>query len=259
MRLGQYSRNHSLDSIAEMVAIAASALSQTSLAIGTEAGLSIQSAATKVQRCGLLLSPHLRPRHPFLLAASTSSTRQMHSPSPKRSSTSSASNASYALRWPRRVRGSLPQHPRSPQAPPPRRIAETLARPLVPAGVRAILDACWPTLLAALSFLLLTNLSGPLFDSILSALRALACVAGCLALPTPHGGFLTPFAKVAFPPHVVAAINGPPQAQHAPRSPFSLEGLTLGLADSGREAEAAPDRARAIWRACARSSLLRYF
>ena len=116
----------------------------------------------------------------------------------------------------------------------------------MPAGVRTILDAGWPTLFAALSFLLLTNLSGPLFDGILSALRALACVTGCLVLPTPQGGFLTLFAKVAFPPHVVAALDGLPQAQHAPRSPFSLEGLTLGLADSGMEAEAAPDRARAI-------------
>ena len=153
-----------------------------------------------------------------------------------------------ALRWPRRVRGSLPQHPRSTQA--PHRIAETRVRTrpaqpvdatrirvrlLVPAGVRAILNAGWPTLLAALSFLLTTNLSGPLFDGILSALRALACGAGCLALPTPRGRFLTPFAKVAFPPHTVTALDGLPQAQHAPRSPVSLEGLTLGLADSGRE------------------------
>jgi len=97
VRPGQYSRNHSLNSIAEMVATAASAtVSNVVSMIGTEAGLRIQSAAsaTKVQRCGLLLSPYLRPRHPFLLAASTSSTRQMRRPSPKRSSTS-ASNASY--------------------------------------------------------------------------------------------------------------------------------------------------------------------
>ena len=112
--------------------------------------------------------------------------------------------------------------------------------------MRAILDAAsWPTLLAALSFLLLTKISGPLFDGIISALRALACVA-CLALPTPRDGFLTAVAKVAFPPHVVAAIDGPPQAQHAPRSPVSLEGLTLGLADSSRESGSDTGLARAI-------------
>jgi hypothetical protein len=40
--------------------------------------------------------------------------------------------------------------------------------------VRAMLNAGWPALLAALSFLLTTNLSDPLFGDILGALQALA-------------------------------------------------------------------------------------
>jgi len=99
--------------------------------------------------------------------------------------------------------------------------------------VRAMLNAGWPALLAALSFLLTTNLSDPLFGDVLGALQALARTAGCLALPTPRDAFLTALAKAALPPRVVAALDEPPQAQQTPRSPVSLEGLTLGLAGSG--------------------------
>jgi hypothetical protein len=47
-----YSHSHSLDSVAEMVATAASAtVSNVVGMIGTEAGLSVQTAAMKVQWC----------------------------------------------------------------------------------------------------------------------------------------------------------------------------------------------------------------
>jgi hypothetical protein len=52
-------------------------------------------------------------------------------------------------------------------------------------------------------------------------------------LPTPRDAFLTALAKAALPPRVVAALDEPPQAQQVPRSPVSLEGLTLSLAGSG--------------------------
>ena len=97
--------------------------------------------------------------------------------------------------------------------------------------VRAMVNAGWPAMLAALSFLLTTNLSDPLFGDVLGALQALARTAGCLALPTPRDAFLTALAKAALPPRVVAALDEP-QGQQAPRSPVSLEGLTLGLAGS---------------------------
>lgn len=99
--------------------------------------------------------------------------------------------------------------------------------------VRAMLNAGWPALLAALSFLLTTNLSDPLFGDILGALQALARAAGCLALPTPRDAFLTALAKAALPPRVVAALDEPPQTPATARSPVSLEGLTLGLAGGG--------------------------
>jgi len=103
-----------------------------------------------------------------------------------------------------------------------------------------MVNAGCPALLAALSFLPTTNLSGPLFGDVLGALQALARTAGCLALRTPRDAFLTALAKAALPPRVVAALDEPPQGQ-APRSPVSLEGLTLGLAGTVELAEAAPD------------------
>ena len=95
--------------------------------------------------------------------------------------------------------------------------------------VCAMLNAGWPALLAALSFLLNTNLSDALFGDVLGALQSLSRAAGCLALPTPRDAFLTALAKAALPSRVVAALDDTPPTPSA-RSPVSLEGLTLGLA-----------------------------
>jgi hypothetical protein len=51
------------------------------------------------------------------------------------------------------------------------------------AGLRTV-RAGWPALLAALSFLLTSNLSDPIFGDVLDALQTLVRAAGCLALPT---------------------------------------------------------------------------
>jgi hypothetical protein len=50
--------------------------------------------------------------------------------------------------------------------------------------VRVMLNAGWPAHLAALSFLLTSNLSDPIFGDVLDALQTLVRAAGCLALPT---------------------------------------------------------------------------
>jgi hypothetical protein len=96
-----------------------------------------------------------------------------------------------------------------------------------------MLNAGWPALLAALSFLLTTNLSDPLFGDVLGALQTLARASGCLALPTPRDAFLTALAKAALPPRVVAALDEPLQASSSARPPVSVEGFTLGLAGGG--------------------------
>ncbi len=83
--------SHSLDGVAETVASAT-----VSNVVGTiaEPGLGVQVTVMKVQWYVVLPSPHLSPRHPFLLTASTSSTSRTRRPSLKRTHTSSASKAS---------------------------------------------------------------------------------------------------------------------------------------------------------------------
>ncbi|KAH9955063.1 hypothetical protein BC827DRAFT_1271999 [Russula dissimulans] len=75
-------------------------------------------------------------------------------------------------------------------------------------SVRAMLNAGWSALLAALSFFT-TTLSDLLFGDVLGALQALAQAAGCLALPTPRDAFLTALAKAALPPRVAAELDEP--------------------------------------------------
>ena len=91
---------HSLDSVAEMVATAASAtVSNIVGMIGTEAGLSVQTATMKVQWCVSPVDALPTSRQPFpvtifFLLASISSTRQMRRLSQKRKYISFAFNAS---------------------------------------------------------------------------------------------------------------------------------------------------------------------
>ena len=210
--------SHNLDSAAEMVTTAAS-VTVSNVVVGTEAGLSVQNAAMKLQWYGLLPSPHPRPRHPFLHTALTSSTRQTRRPSPKRTYTSSAydassrfETASQGTRFP----STTASQSRSP--PPDRRTAGARVRasPLNPStlsaseparvGLQTVcarVNAVWPALLAALSFLLIANLSDSLFGDVLKA----PCTAGCLALSPPRDAFLPALAKAALPPRVVAALD----------------------------------------------------
>jgi hypothetical protein len=62
--------------------------------------------------------------------------------------------------------------------------------------VRVMLNAGWPALLAALSFLLTTNLSDPLFGDVLGTLQTLARTSGSLACPHLETHFLLPSRKL---------------------------------------------------------------
>jgi len=112
-----YSHNHSLDSIAEMVATTAGAtVSNVVGMIGTEEGLSMRNAAMKVPWYGLLLSPLLRPRHPFFHHRLAQQDRRAAHPRsiylPLQYPMSR-----LALRCPHRLRSSPLPHPRGPEAP----------------------------------------------------------------------------------------------------------------------------------------------
>lgn len=93
--------------------------------------------------------------------------------------------------------------------------------------VRSMVDSGWPALLAALSFIISTNLSDELFVDVLTSYQAMTNVAGMLALTTPRDAFLTSLAKFATPSRVVASLESyvdPP----TPRSGVSLT-ENLGL------------------------------
>ncbi|KAH9049815.1 hypothetical protein EDB83DRAFT_2543167 [Lactarius deliciosus] len=220
--------SHSLDSVAGMVATAASAtMSNVVGMIGAEAGLSVQSAAMKVQCIDQLDkadAPPIPDAYIYLLGVQC-----LVSLSDGLAGYAIPLYSTLAVQKP--LPGSA-EPVRAPGALDPSTLPPTEPARAGLLTVCAMLNAGWPALLAALSFLLNTNLSDALFGDVLGALQALARAAGCLALPTPRDAFLTALAKAALPPRVVAALDDIPQTPST-RSPVSLEGLTLGLAGAG--------------------------
>jgi hypothetical protein len=128
--------------------------------------------------------------------------------------------------------------------------------------VCAVLNAGWPALLPALSFLLTTNLSDSIFGNVLGGLQTLARAAARRVLCTaqPRDAFFTALAKAALPPRVVTALDEPQQAFiRVPLPPSHLRDSNSVWREM---AEVAPhhahwDLAHAIWRAYGRSSLPR--
>ncbi|EJD40839.1 hypothetical protein AURDEDRAFT_115706 [Auricularia subglabra TFB-10046 SS5] len=82
----------------------------------------------------------------------------------------------------------------------------------------AMLEAGWPALLAAHSFLIGTNLSAPLFQEVLGAFGALAQTCGVLGLTTPRDAFLGSLAKLAIPSKVVSSVDAQGADVMTPRS-----------------------------------------
>lgn len=93
--------------------------------------------------------------------------------------------------------------------------------------VSSMVEHGWPALLAALSFIISTNLSDELFIDVLTSYQAMANVAGMFALSTPRDAFLTGLSKLAVPSRVVASV----ESYAEPSTPRSSTSLTdnLGL------------------------------
>jgi hypothetical protein len=101
--------------------------------------------------------------------------------------------------------------------------------------VRDMVDSAWPALLAALSFVIGTNLSDELFVDVLAAYQALTNVAGMLALATPRDAFFTSLARLAIPSRVVSFVDGYMEPA-TPRSATSMAenlGLTAPMQAPG--------------------------
>ncbi|KAJ3005991.1 hypothetical protein NUW54_g4103 [Trametes sanguinea] len=73
--------------------------------------------------------------------------------------------------------------------------------------VHDMVESAWPALLAALSFLISTNLSDELFVDVLASYQALTTVSGMLGLTTPRDAFFTSLARLAIPTRVVSSLD----------------------------------------------------
>ncbi|KAF7333497.1 Protein MON2 [Mycena venus] len=90
--------------------------------------------------------------------------------------------------------------------------------------VSAIIESGWPALLAALSFIIGTNLSDDLFVEVLASYQAMTNVAGMLGLTTPRDAFFTSLSKFAVPTRVVSSLDHSTSASR--RGPAQLPGLS---------------------------------
>lgn len=98
--------------------------------------------------------------------------------------------------------------------------------------VRSIIESGWPALLAALSFIIATNLSDEIFVDVLTAYQALTNVSGMLSLNTPRDAFFTSLAKFAVPTLVVSSLNTYAEPPQTPRSATTALSEGLGLTGS---------------------------
>ncbi|EKM50999.1 uncharacterized protein PHACADRAFT_128641 [Phanerochaete carnosa HHB-10118-sp] len=74
-------------------------------------------------------------------------------------------------------------------------------------AVHDMVENGWPAFLAALSFIISTNLSDELFVDVLASFQAMTNVSGMLGLSTPRDAFFTSLAKLAIPARVVSSLE----------------------------------------------------
>ncbi|KAG6810738.1 hypothetical protein H0H92_010542 [Tricholoma furcatifolium] len=94
--------------------------------------------------------------------------------------------------------------------------------------VRDIIESGWPALLAALSFIISTNLSDELFVEVLASYQALTNVSGMLGLTTPRDAFFQSLSKLAVPARVVSSLESYVESQTPRTSTSFSENLGLG-------------------------------
>ncbi|KAI0048499.1 hypothetical protein FA95DRAFT_1517415 [Auriscalpium vulgare] len=208
--------------VAGMVATAASAtVSNVVGMIGSEAGLSTQGSAMKVQCIDQLDkadAPPIPEAYIYLLGVQC-----LVAICDGFATYTAPLYTSLMVQKPRAAGDAVV---RAPAALDPNTLPSTEPAHASLLAVRAMISAGWPALLAALSFLISTNLSDELFVDVLAAHQALTNVAGMLALRTPRDAFLTALAKAAIPARVVSALDSYVEPA-TPRTPAFSEGLGL--------------------------------
>ena len=99
--------------------------------------------------------------------------------------------------------------------------------------VQSIVSQSWPAFLAALSFIIATNLSDEIFVEVLASYQAMTNVSGMLGLSTPRDAFFNSLVKFAVPTRVVSSLEA--WVEHPPASTprSATAALTEGLGLSG--------------------------
>lgn len=85
----------------------------------------------------------------------------------------------------------------------------------------AIIDECWPAILATCSTFLYAALDSDYYHGLVRAFQRFAHVAGLLQLATPRDAFLTTLGKAAVPPNVFTACLNAGQSRQPTSSPAS--------------------------------------
>ncbi|KAK7426053.1 Endocytosis and vacuole integrity protein [Neonectria magnoliae] len=97
----------------------------------------------------------------------------------------------------------------------------------------AIVDECWPAILATCSTFLYAALDSEYYHGLVRAFQRFAHVAGLLHLATPRDAFLTTLGKAAVPPNVITAClnagQARPQTPSTPTDTSSLFSNARGL------------------------------
>ncbi|OJT09170.1 Protein MON2 -like protein [Trametes pubescens] len=104
--------------------------------------------------------------------------------------------------------------------------------------VHDMVESGWPALLAAISFLISTNLSDELFVDVLASYQALTTVSGMLGLTTPRDAFFTSLARLAIPARVVSSIDSyMPMEPSTPRTAASAISESFGVTLPGTNSQ----------------------
>ncbi|KAI8977746.1 hypothetical protein BD414DRAFT_154340 [Trametes punicea] len=221
--------------VAGMVASAASAtVSGVANMMTTEAGLSVQNSAMKLQCIDQLDkadSPPIPESYLYLLGVQC---------------LVSLCEGFAAFTAPM-YNSIMVQKPRAAgdpvvRAPPALDLSKMPSDELVTRQLRTVHDmveSAWPALLAALSFLISTNLSDELFVDVLASYQALTTVSGMLGLTTPRDAFFTSLARLAIPTGVVSSLDSyVPAEPSTPRTAASTISESLGVSLPGGNAQA---------------------
>ncbi|KUI53612.1 hypothetical protein VP1G_01025 [Cytospora mali] len=92
----------------------------------------------------------------------------------------------------------------------------------------AIIDECWPAILATCSTFLYAALDSEYYHGLVRAFQRFAHVAGLLQLTTPRDAFLTTLGKAAVPPNVfTACLNAGQPRQPAPTPASESSGNSI--------------------------------